>query len=226
MTHGSLFDGAGGMRRGLEQAGFETKWTVDILHGRDITSIEPCELEPVDLISGGPVCRRTSRAAQWHRQRDNSSLWPYMLRIVQALRPKWVLVEQPASVARAVIRGWVCDLERSGYGVSGRIVDSKHWVPQQRARWYLIGRLGAIGVELRDHLYPDSIRMEGAHVQGSTGVRFDGNCPDCLRGGIFARVSARKSALMGAGNAVTVPTARWLGERIAAMERTGNALLA
>jgi len=214
LTQGSLFDGFGGLRRGLEDAGFITKWKRDILYGNDITTENPAAYERVDLISGGPVCRRTSRAALWHGQKTNESLFPYMLRAVQIGRPTWVLVEQPASVDRYVILEWTAELERSGYGVAARIIDSQHWVPQRRARWYLVGRMGRTGMEVWDDLYPDSFGMVGQNIQGGTRLRFDGNCADCMRGGIFARVSARRVALMGAGNAVTQPVAKYLAERI------------
>lgn len=219
MTHGSLFDGFGGLRRGLEDAGFVTKWKRDLLYGNDIETDNPAELERVDLISGGPVCRKTSRAAAWHKQRTNESLFAHMLRFIAHLRPDWVVVEQPASVERQIILTWVRNLECCGYGVAGRIIDSQHWVPQRRARWYLVGRLGRTGMEVWDDLYPDSLGMEGPNLQGSTRLRFDGNCSDCMRGGIFARVSARRIALMGAGNAVSQPVSKWLGRKIFATSK-------
>lgn len=221
LTHGSLFDGFGGLRRGLEDAGFVTMWKRDLLYGNDITADDPCGYERVDLISGGPVCRRTSRAALWHGQKTNESLFPYLLRVVEIGRPAWVLVEQPASVDRYVILAWAADLERSGYGVAARIVDSQHWLPQRRARWLIVSRMGRTGLELWNDLYPDSLGMEGPNLQGSTRLRFDGNCPDCMRGGIFARVSQRRTALMGAGNAVSQPVAEWIGKRIIAAESGG-----
>jgi site-specific DNA-cytosine methylase len=128
LTHGSLFDGYGGLRRGLEDAGFQTKWKLDILNGHDITTESPADYDRVDLISGGPVCRKTSRAAAWHKQRTNESIYPHMLRFVAHLRPGGVLIEQPASVDRSLILSWAADLERLGYGVAGRIIDSQHWV--------------------------------------------------------------------------------------------------
>ncbi len=218
LTHGSLFDGFGGLRRGLEDAGFQTKWARDLIYGHDIEIDDPRTVERVDLISGGPVCSRTSRAAIWQGQKTNQSLYAHMLRFVAYLRPTWIVVEQPASVDRILILSWTADLERDGYGIAARIIDSQHWVPQRRARWFIVGRMGKTGVELWDDLYPDSLGMEGQNVQGSPSQRFDGNCADCLRGGIFARISARKSALMGAGNAVTQPLAEWLGKKIIAVE--------
>lgn len=74
MTHGSLFDGFGGLRRGFEDAGMVTRWKRDLLYGNDIAADDPRDCEPVDVISGGPVCQRTSRAARWHKQKTNESL--------------------------------------------------------------------------------------------------------------------------------------------------------
>lgn len=161
MTQGSLFDGFGGIRRGLEDAGFDTKWFKDIIYGNDIRTEEPDQLDSVDLISGGPPCTRTSMAASWHKQRDYASLWSEMLRVVGKKLPKWVLVEQPAKGGEVIISQAAIDLQRIGYGCSGRIIDSRHWVPQTRSRWVLIGRLGISGLDLWNRLYPDSIGMEG-----------------------------------------------------------------
>lgn len=221
MTHGSLFDGFGGLRRGLEDAGFVTKWARDLIYGNDIEVDDPREMERVDCVSGGPVCRKTSRAARWQKQKTNQSLFAHMLRVVSYLRPNWIVIEQPASVDRVLVLAWVADMERDGYGIAARIVDSQHWVPQRRARWIIVGRMGATGLDLWNDLYPDSLGMEGPNVQGSTRLRFDGNCTDCVRGGIFARVSARRTALMGAGNAVSQPVAEWIGRRILEVERGG-----
>lgn len=232
MTHGSLFDGAGGMRRGLEEAGLETRWMLDILLGWDLRDWDEQDfgrLEWVDLISGGPPCQEVSIAAHLTNSRTGSSLWPVMLRCVAAKRPNWVVLEQPPG-GRAVIVQAAVDLQQLGYGCAGRIIDSKHWLPQQRARWFLCARLGRIGVALWNLLYPDGERGEGGRRlsradgldsesrQKIESLVFHGNCSDCLPGGIFAGVSERKLALLGAGNAVSVPVARYLGRAILEVE--------
>src|SRR5262249_4432784 len=158
VRHGSLFDGAGGLRQGFEQAGIDTAWTLDILNGQDITTERPEDYEQVDVISGGPVCRKTSRAAAWHQQKTNESLYPHMLRFVAYLRPAWVVIEQPASVDKTLVLSWIADLERDGYGCAGRIIDSQHWLPQRRARWIIVARMGRTGLDLWNDLYPDSQR--------------------------------------------------------------------
>ena len=217
LSHGSLFAGFDGISRGFERAGIKTIWRIELLEGKDIRKEDPLDYERPDILSGGPPCVHTSQAAAWHQQRDYSSLWPEMLRFVEALRPKWVFLEQPKG-GRVIIEGAAQDLQRLGYGCAGRIVDSRHWVPQTRSRWFLIGRMGTVGMDLWNRLYPDRQRVEGAHLSGRKGVRFDGNCPHCVRGGVYTRVSTRKPALMAAGNAVTEPVAEWIARRIIACE--------
>lgn len=215
MTHGSLFDGAGGMRIGFEQAGIETIWRVEILDGQDIHNYGKRNLERPDIISGGPPCQRTSMVAHIIKKNTGQTLWPEMLRVIHEIESQWVVVEQPI-VDKEIILAWIEDLQLCGYGVAARIIDSRHWLPQQRSRWFIIGRLEIEGLALWNHLYPERIGIQKISDQrtldrGMYNIR---PCPDCLRGGVFAGVSKRSFALMGAGNAVSVPVASWLGERI------------
>jgi site-specific DNA-cytosine methylase len=120
-------------------------------------------------------------------------------------------------VDKNTIITWVRQIQRAGYGCSGRIVSSRHWLPHPRARWFIIGRMGIDGLALRNLLYDSGHGSQAiTNVPGCQGelVPFAGSCPDCLRGGIFSRLCDRSLALMGAGNAVSVPVARWLAENI------------
>lgn len=215
MTHGSLFDGAGGMRLGFEQAGIETVWTVEILDGQDIHNYGKHNLKRPDIISGGPPCQKTSSIAAIKGLKTNESLWPEMLRITHEIKPRWVVVEQPC-VDKKIILAWIEDLQLCGYGIAARIIDSRHWLPQQRSRWFIIGRLEIEGLALWNHLYPECIGMEEVSDKRpfNRELPFAGSCPDCVRSGVFAGVSKRSFALMGAGNAVSVPVALWVAERI------------
>lgn len=206
------------MRLGFEQAGIRTAWTLELLEGGDIQTSHPGEFRLVEVICGGPPCVFTSSAGRLSRVKTNKSLWPEMLRFVKEIKPKWVVVEQPV-VDREIILSWVSDLQRCAYGVAARIIDSRHWLPQQRSRWFIIGRLGIEGMALWDYLYSNSQRSEGWSAEGWEGKLYLGSCPDCMPGGVFARVSSRVPALVGAGNAVSVPTARFIGTLICRSEQ-------
>lgn len=216
MRHGSLFDGAGGMRIGLEQAGFQTAWTVEILNGQDITKLDPHKFERVNIISGGPPCQRGSLLSSFHNNRTKITLWKEMLSFIQILRPQWVLVENVLGFKQEMLY-WSQELQQLGYGCAGQCISSRHWLPQIRTRIFLIARLETEGVALWNYLYSNVQRGEirsGRCEEGEQSQFFLGSCAECLRGGIFARVSARKIAFVGAGNAVSIPVAKWLGERI------------
>lgn len=227
MTFGSLFTGGvrehgGGFDLGLIAAGFTPRWEVEITRGRDVRQCGAESLERVDLICGGPPCQRVSGASRISGTQTGETLWLEMLRIVAVLKPTWVLVEQPASVDRSLIVDITEGLQRSGYGVSGRIVNSVHWLPQYRARWFVIGRMGAIGVALRDHLYVAGERLETLNGQRVQYGRYLGSCTNCMRGGIPTRFRERRFACVAAGNAVSVPVAQWLGEQIRRVHADGN----
>jgi len=219
MQAGHLFSGAGGLRIGFEQGGIKTAWTLDILNGQDIQKAHPGEFRLVEIICGGPPCIHTSQAGRLSGVKTNQSLWPEMLRFIKEIKPKWVVVEQPV-VEREIILSWISDLQCYSYGVAARIIDSRHWLPQQRSRWFIVGRLGITGLALWDHLYTDSERGERRRTESREMQLYSGSCPDCMPGGIFARVSSRLPALMGAGNAVSIPIARFIAERIKRSEQS------
>lgn len=108
LTVGSLFAGIGGFDLGLEQAGFKTKWQVEIdewcrqkLKERfpnakqygNIREVGEHNLEPVDLICGGFPCQPFSVAGKQRGQEDDRHLWPEMLRVIKELKPRWVIGE-------------------------------------------------------------------------------------------------------------------------------------
>ncbi len=109
LTHGSLFAGIGGFDLGLEQAGIETLWQVeidakcnevlshhwpDVQRYGDIKNVGKHNLEPVGIISGGFPCVGLSVAGRRAGLADaRSGLWWEMLRVIEELRPTWVVVE-------------------------------------------------------------------------------------------------------------------------------------
>jgi len=118
MKVGSLFSGIGGLELGLERAGMEVVWQVeiddfcnrvlekhwpDVKRYRDVREVGKHNLEPVDLICGGFPCQPVSQAGEKRAQEDDRWLWPEFARIVRELGPNFVLVENvPGLLARGM----------------------------------------------------------------------------------------------------------------------------
>jgi len=114
ITFGSLFAGIGGLDLGLERAGMECRWQVeiddyatrvlekrwpDVTRFRDVRDCGAHNLEPVDLICGGFPCQDVSLAGQRAGLAgERSTLWSEFARIVGDVRPQWVLAENVAGL--------------------------------------------------------------------------------------------------------------------------------
>ena len=116
-TFGSLFAGIGGIDLGLERAGWECKWQVeiddycqrvlakhwpDVPRFGDITSLDGSELAPVDMIVGGFPCQDLSVAGKREGIKgDRSGLFFELARLLRVVRPRYVLLENvPGLLAR------------------------------------------------------------------------------------------------------------------------------
>lgn len=132
MTFGSLFAGIGGLDLGLERAGMECRWQVEIdeycqkvLHKHwpdvpkygDIFDVDFTQVEPVDLICGGFPCQPFSVAGKRRGAKDERYLWPEFARAIREARPEWVLLENvPGLLAMAGEFGQVlADLASCGF---------------------------------------------------------------------------------------------------------------
>ncbi len=181
MTHGSLFAGIGGFDLGFERAGITTTWMVENdpfcqgilrkhfprakLYG-DIEEVDPTDLAQVDIISAGFPCEDVSVAGKRKGLKgDRSRLFFEARRIIEALRPPWVVLENVPGLLSsdkgrdfALVLGSLAEL---GYGVSWRILDSQFFgVPQRRRRVFIVGCLG--------RLCPPEILFDSQSGQGDT----------------------------------------------------------
>lgn len=155
-TVGSLFSGIGGMDLGLERAGWTVRWQVeidpfcrrvlakhwpDVPRFADVRTLTGTELERVDLVAGGFPCQPVSQAGKRLAQGDPRWLWPEFLRIVRALRPTVVLVENVPGLLIRGIGDVLGNLAASGYdaewdGVPAAAVGAPHL----RWRLFIVGR--------------------------------------------------------------------------------------
>ncbi len=69
----------------------------------------------VDIVVGGYPCQPFSLAGVRRGDKDDRHLWPEMLRIIQAVRPTWVIGENVAGHISMGLDEVLSDLENQGY---------------------------------------------------------------------------------------------------------------
>lgn len=163
MNVGSLFAGIGGFELGLERAGFEIGWQVELdpycrsvlerhfpraRRFEDVREVGAANLAPVDVICGGFPCQDLSAAGKGAGiDGARSGLWSEFARIVRELRPRYVLVENvPALLTgkgkrwdRAPIGRVLGDLAEVGYDAEwARISAREFGAPHLRQRVWIV----------------------------------------------------------------------------------------
>jgi DNA (cytosine-5)-methyltransferase 1 len=192
-----LFSGIGGFSLGLESAGMQTAafceydqharkvlqkhWPdVPIFHDiRDLNAevLYDNGIQDIGLICGGYPCQPFSLAGQRRGTEDNRHLWPEMFRLIQELRPTWVIGENVVGHITMGLDQVLTDLEGEGYAtrpfvIPACAVDAQH----RRDRVWVIAhsdrdsesKLSTNEGQRRRKLVEDSISGSRRHSEGIT----------------------------------------------------------
>jgi DNA (cytosine-5)-methyltransferase 1 len=185
-----LFSGAGGMDHGFKMAGWSPLFLTDywqpavktleknnsdsIVKKFDIVDIDEKtvkeilsdQIDEIDAVIGGPPCQAFSRLNQnqidteFNINDPRRSLFMDFLRVVNYIKPKFVVMENVADIAtrrlggndtnknRLVVSIIKEEFEKIGYLLVYSVLNSRHYnVPQSRKRMIFIGVRKDLGLE-------------------------------------------------------------------------------
>lgn len=175
LTVAEICIGAGGQAIGLEQAGFEHVYGIDIdrhavstvLLNRpswkvqlgDVNEVDGRHLEGIDLLAGGIPCPPFSIAGKQLGHDDERDLFPAYLRILASARPRAFLIENVPGFAASKFDSYrsriLNNAAELGYTVEWRVLNSADYgVPQLRPRFICVGIRKDLDSEFR---WPDPL---------------------------------------------------------------------
>lgn len=158
-----LFCGCGGLSLGLETAGIKVvaafdKWLPALrvyqlnfdhpAQELDLSVEAPIDLfkrYAPDIIVGGPPCQDFSSAGLRDENGGRADLTLNFAQIVSTVRPEWFVMENVDRILKSqrVLQEAIALYKQAGYGLTAKVLDASYCgVPQNRKRYFLIGRLG------------------------------------------------------------------------------------
>lgn len=207
MRHGSLFSGVGGMDVGMEQAGFDTAFQVeiddhcnkvlakhwpDVPRWGDITTVNGADLPPADVISFGSPCQDFSELGKRAGMAGaKSGLFVEAIRIIKEMRhatngesPRWVIWENVAGALSSAkgddFAQVLDDLADAGALVIDWAVLDARWVgvPQRRRRVFVVSCFDPDAAEqCPSPLLPVSARSLRDHPKSGPQRKSDSSAP-------------------------------------------------
>jgi DNA (cytosine-5)-methyltransferase 1 len=183
LTFGSLFAGIGGIDLGLERAGMQCAWQVeiddyatrvltkhwpDVPKFRDVRECGADNLSRVDLIAGGFPCQDISDAGQRRGLAGSrSGLWSEFARIIRELRPRYVLVENVAALLHRGVESVLGELAALGYDAEWQCIPAAAiGAPHLRNRLFIVA-------------YTSSTRIRSISIQPGRQDQADSDINGC-----------------------------------------------
>jgi len=105
----------------------------------DIKQIKWDEVEPIDILTAGYPCQPFSHAGQRKGTEDERHLWPYIIKAISTLRPKYIILENVRGHLSLGFSTVLANLTQFGYDTRWQIVRASDvGAPHQRARLFII----------------------------------------------------------------------------------------
>lgn len=137
MRHLDLFSGIGGFALAAKWAAWETiafcecetfcqkvlaKHWPEVPCFKDVKEMKATDVGAVDIITGGYPCQPFSTAGAKRGKNDDRHLWPEMFRLINKLRPTWVVGENVVGHANLGLHEVLSDLEGIRYQARAFII--------------------------------------------------------------------------------------------------------
>jgi DNA (cytosine-5)-methyltransferase 1 len=155
LTTLELCAGAGGQALGLEQAGIGHAGLVELdkhacatlrlnrpgwnVIEQDLHDFDGAAFAGVDIVSGGLPCPPFSVAGKQLGNKDERNLFPVLIRLVDQIRPRAVMIENVRGILDAVFEDYrqyvATELKKLGYRPGWKLMNASDFgVPQLRPR--------------------------------------------------------------------------------------------
>jgi DNA (cytosine-5)-methyltransferase 1 len=167
ITFGSLFAGIGGFDLGFERAGMECRWQVEIETHRkrvlakhwpkvrrwgDVRTWPQPDTERVDVICGGFPCQDISAANPKGKGLggSRSGLWWEFHRIIEAMQPAWVVIENSPVLRSRGLEQVLRALAAIGFDAEWHCVPAAAFgACHRRDRIWIIANANGLGSDAR-----------------------------------------------------------------------------
>lgn len=191
----SLFSGIGGLELGLVRAGMTIAGQVEIdefcrsilaSHWPEVPRHDDVRTTPrwwaseprprVDVVCGGFPCQPFSLAGFQRGIDDERWMWPAMADTIRAVRPRYVLVENVASLVgdRVAFGIVLSDLHRLGFDAEWAVLHATDFgAPTPRRRVYLLAYPQGIDGQSWDLLEPSGVGRPSFAIGGLLGLAVD-----------------------------------------------------
>ena len=237
LTVGSLFSGAGLCDLGLHWAGFKHQWSCEIdpfcrsvlaRHWpgipiyEDVTTLNGAELPPVDVLCGGFPRQDVSHGGKHAgiRKGTRSGLWLEYARLIGAMRPRYVIIENVRGLLARGIEIVLQDLAEIGYDAEWEVLSAAALgAPHRRERVFVVAFPHGEGPDQEHRLLSPLQRIVGEVGQSREAVRH------AYPGPVLHRVDDGRAG--GLDHPVNVPSAprRVLPEWHRRLKVLGNGIL-
>lgn len=240
----SLFSGIGGLDLAFEWAGGKVaamceiepfcckvlrKHWPDVPIFNDVKELKSEDVGHVDIIYGGFPCQPFSVAGKKEGRCDDRYLWPEFSRLVQEIRPDWVVAENVLGVLSIVADDICKDLEYQGYSVGIWDFEAASvGAPHRRERVFFVAHSQQQWQNCMSPSNTDSERFKKQRSSIPKGETFRCSQRNSWRKpqpGMGGDIDGLSTWLDGSWDTIVAKTVTGIQDRVARIRALGNAVV-